>query len=59
MKKQNYRSLDHLLHCDRDAECFFTLLPDPVRERVIDCGSSIKSLAALREYSENIMRELY
>ncbi len=59
VKKQNYRNLNHLLHCDRDAECYFTVLPDPVRERVIQCGDSIRNLAALREYSENVLRELY
>jgi hypothetical protein len=34
-------------------------LPDPVRERVIQCGRQIRTLAALREYAENVMKELY
>lgn len=56
--RPHYRNLNHLLHCDRDAELYFTVLPDSARERLLQCGGRIKTLAALREYAENVLKEL-
>ncbi len=56
MKQKKYRDLNQLIRCDREADNYFSTLPDYVREQISQRGSNVNSLSSLRDYAENLLR---
>lgn len=49
--------LDELLRTDKEAEALFNDLPLQVQKRIRRAGADISSLAALRDYTANMVHE--
>lgn len=51
-----YESLYALMGEDREAEQYFSSLPDYVRDQMKDRADHINSFESLKDYAENLLR---